>query len=100
MALWEDLFTDWGWGTTGVVGLGAVLVAPTLLPVVGGLVRPVVKGVIRGALALSATLQETVTEAGEQLSDLYAEAKHEYAQGQSPGDEGTRARRRTPPQPG
>ncbi|HXG18518.1 MAG TPA: DUF5132 domain-containing protein [Methylomirabilota bacterium] len=84
MALLEDLFSDWGWGTTGMVGLGAVLLAPTVLPAVGAVLRPVAKGLVRGTLALTEGARELFAEAREQLSDIYAEAKHEYAQGRGP----------------
>ncbi len=32
MAIWEDLVTEGGGGTTGLIGLVAVIVAPILLP--------------------------------------------------------------------
>jgi hypothetical protein len=84
MALLEDLFSDWGWGTTGVVGLGAVLLAPTVLPAVGAVIRPVAKGLVWGTLALTEGARELFAEASEQLGDIYAEAKHAYEQGRRP----------------
>jgi hypothetical protein len=100
MALLEDLFTDWGWGTTGLVGLGTVLLAPTLLPVVGAVVRPVVKGLIYGTLAVAAGARELLAETGEQIGDLYAEARHEYTQGSATPATPRRSRLVTPAQPG
>jgi hypothetical protein len=81
MAVFEDLFQ--GWVGTGLAGLGLVLVAPIVLPVVGAAVRPVLKGLISGALAVAATAREVVAEAGEQVSDLYAESRAEYTHGRS-----------------
>lgn len=79
MALFEDVFE--GWTGAGLVGLGAVIAAPLLLPVVGTVIRPVVKGVIRSSLAVAGGARELWAEAGEQLSDLYAEARDEYDRG-------------------
>jgi hypothetical protein len=78
MAVFDELFE--GWGTTGLVGAGAVLAAPVLFPVVGSILRPVAKGVIWGALAVSASAQGLWAGAGEGLSELYAEAQQEYTQ--------------------
>src|SRR5262245_60438977 len=67
MAFLEDLLSDWGWGTTGLVGLGAIVVAPGLFSTLGRVVRPVAKGVIWGAIALTEGLHEFVAKAGEQV---------------------------------
>lgn len=83
MALFEDLVSEWGWGTSGLVGLGALVVAPSLVSTLGQVVRPVARGVIWGAVALTEGLRVSVAEAGERLSDLYAEARQEYEQTRS-----------------
>src|SRR5262245_51091893 len=83
MALVEDLWSDWGWGTTGLVGLGALVVAPGLVSTLGRVVRPAAKGVIWGALALTEGLREVVAEAGERVSGRHSEARHEYEQNRS-----------------
>ncbi len=75
MALFDDVFS--GWGTTVAIGIGVALVAPTLLPVVGGVIRPVAKGLIKGGLYIADSLQEIVAEGSEQFSDLIAEVKAE-----------------------
>ena len=62
-----------------LVGVGAVLVAPLVLPVVGSVARPVAKGAIKGYLALVDGTKEWFAEASEQWSDLVAEAKAEHA---------------------
>jgi hypothetical protein len=81
MAVFENIFE--GWTGTGLAGIGIILAAPIVLPVVGAVVRPVAKGLIWGALTLTATAREWVAEAGEQLGDLYAETRAEYASGRS-----------------
>ena len=73
MALIEDLFK--GNAVTGVaVGVGALLLAPGLLPAVGRVVRPVAKAAIKGGMVL---YRETLAEFGEVASDLFAEARAE-----------------------
>ena len=76
MAFLEDLFS--GWGTPALVGLGVVVGAPLLLPVVGLVVRPVAKGLIKTSLAVGDALQGMVTEGSEQFSELVAEARAEH----------------------
>jgi hypothetical protein len=51
MAVFEDLFKSWT--GTGLAGLGLILAAPIVLPVVGTVVRPVAKGLIWGAHAVT-----------------------------------------------
>jgi hypothetical protein len=77
MAALDDLFS--GWGTTVLIGLGVALAAPTLLPTVGAVIRPVAKGLIKGGLYIADSLQELVAEGSEQVSDLVAEVKAERA---------------------
>lgn len=75
MASLDDLFS--GWGTTVLIGMGVALAAPTLIPAVGAVIRPVAKGLIKGGLYIADSLQEIVAEGGEQLSDLIAEVQAE-----------------------
>ena len=77
MALLEDVFLN-GWGGPTLLGLGAVVAIPVLLPVVGAVVRPVAKLAIQGSLAVVETLQELTALGEEQVSDLVAEAQAEY----------------------
>jgi Protein of unknown function (DUF5132) len=73
MALVEDLFK--GSTLTGVaVGVGALLLAPTVLPAVGRVIRPAVKAAIKGGMVF---YRETLAEVGEVASDLVAEARSE-----------------------
>lgn len=75
MAFFEDMFK--GDPLTGVVvGIGAVVLAPT----VGRVLRPAAKAVIKGGLVL---YRETLAEVGEAASDLVAEARAELEQGEA-----------------
>jgi hypothetical protein len=78
MALLEDMFS--GNAVTGIaVGVGALLLGPTLLPAVGRALRPVAKAAIKGGMVL---YRETFAEIGEFTSDLVAEARAELEAGQ------------------
>jgi hypothetical protein len=56
MALFEDVLVLNGWGGPVLLGLGAVVAIPVLLPIVGAVVRPVAKLAIQGGLFSSVTL--------------------------------------------
>ncbi len=60
-----------------LIGAGALL-APKILPGLGGILRPVVKGVVKAGYAASMTVREAVAEAGENMQDIVAEARAEY----------------------
>lgn len=67
---------------TGVlVGVGVALVTPIVLPAVAAVARPLAKGAIRGYLSISDKMKELTAEAGEQWSDLVAEARSEQTVG-------------------
>jgi hypothetical protein len=73
MAILEDIFK--GGTVTGLaVGVGALLLVPTVLPAVGRVVRPAVKAAIKGGMVF---YRETVAEVGEMAGDLFAEARAE-----------------------
>ena len=73
MAILEDVFK--GGTVTGLaVGVGALLLVPTVLPAVGRVVRPAVKAAIKGGMVF---YRETVAEVGEMAGDLVAEARAE-----------------------
>lgn len=73
MAILEDVFK--GGTVTGLaVGVGALLLVPTVLPAVGRVVRPAVKAAIKGGMVF---YRETVSEIGEMAGDLFAEARAE-----------------------
>jgi hypothetical protein len=88
MAAFEDMFK----GSNLWVGVGIALAAPVVLPVIGGLIRPIAKTAIGGSLAaadaVAAVSKGTVNRVGELMSstwedarDLVAEARHEYETG-------------------
>lgn len=59
-----------------LIGAGAML-APKILPAVGGIFRPLLKGLVRAGYGVATTVREAVAEAGEQMEDIVAEAKAE-----------------------
>ncbi|MCB2186045.1 MAG: DUF5132 domain-containing protein [Deltaproteobacteria bacterium] len=67
-------------GTSLLVGVGAMLLVPFVLPVVGAVVRPVAKGVIKGGMLLYHRGEVMVAETKEAWDDLTAEVKAELAQ--------------------
>ena len=76
MALFENMLR--GNAVTGVaVGLAAVVLAPTLLPAVGRVLRPAVKTVLKGGIML---YEEAIAGIGEFTSDLVEEARSELAE--------------------
>jgi hypothetical protein len=73
MALIENLFK--GSAVTGIaVGVGALLLAPTVIPAVGRVLRPAAKAAIKGGMVF---YRETISEIGEVAGDLFAEARAE-----------------------
>jgi hypothetical protein len=73
MALLEDIAKAEGAGPL-VLGVGALMLAPTLLPAIGRALRPIAKGVIKTSIAL---YDETYTSMREATGDLIAEARAE-----------------------
>ena len=73
MALIEDMFK--GNLAMGLaVGIGAIVLGPTVVQAVGSVLRPAAKAVIKGGLVF---YRETLSEVGEMASDLLAEARAE-----------------------
>jgi Protein of unknown function (DUF5132) len=60
------------------VGIGMALLAPVILPAAAAILRPLMKGAVKGVFTMADTLKEVTASTGEQLSDLYAEAKSEH----------------------
>lgn len=75
MALLDDGIK--GLGSSLLLGVGAVIAAPIVIPAVMGGLRPLTKTAIKGYLYLSESLRESLAEAGEQMSDLVAEVRAE-----------------------
>ncbi|MBD0309923.1 MAG: DUF5132 domain-containing protein, partial [Microcoleus sp. T1-bin1] len=63
-------------GAPGIIaGIGAVLLAPVLLPIVAGVGKPLVKSVIKGGIGLYERSKGTFAEIGETWEDMVAEAR-------------------------
>ena len=71
------------WMTTGLVGVGAVVLAPLVLPVVGAGLGLVAKPVIKGGMLVIGAAQTVVATAGEQARALWTEAWEEMHPGQA-----------------
>jgi hypothetical protein len=89
MALFEDFFE--GGAGTGLAVAGALILAPTVLPAVGRLLRPVAKAAIKGGLVL---YRETLAGVGDVAGDLVAEARAELESDETPSVADRPARRR------
>jgi hypothetical protein len=74
---WTDEVVSFLWPNVVVVA-GVALLAPVLLPLAGCVARPLVKGAVKAGLTVKDMAVGFVAEAGEQLSDLVAEAKSEH----------------------
>jgi hypothetical protein len=64
-----------------MIGLGAALLAPALLPALATVARPLAKGAIKGGLVALQKGRERFAVAGELFDDLLAEARDELALG-------------------
>jgi hypothetical protein len=88
MAILEDMLK--GNAVIGIgVGLGALLLAPTVLPAIGRVLRPAAKAAIKGGMVF---YRETVSEIGEVASDLFEEARAELEQGSGQAKSGAATR--------
>ena len=63
---------------TLAAGAGIALVAPVVLPLVAGVLKPVTKNVIKGSLLVYGKTKQTVAEAKASVEDMAAEAKVEF----------------------
>ncbi len=77
MALFNN---GWKLGTGVAVGLGAIVLAPTILPILGAVAKPFVKAGIKSGMILYGRSREMIAEAAEVIEDLAAEAKAELIQ--------------------
>lgn len=76
-----DFFEDAG--PFGVVaGIGAVLLAPVVLPIAAGIGKPIAKSVIKGGMTIYEKSREALAEAGETWEDIVAEVRAELAEQQ------------------
>jgi hypothetical protein len=63
--------------TAAVVGVGAVLLAPVLMPIFVSLGKPLAKSAIKGGLIVFEKGRETAAELREVFDDLVAESQAE-----------------------
>ena len=70
-------------GTGVAIGLGALILAPTIIPIVGSIVKPLAKAAIKGGIVLMDKGKELIAETREVLEDLTAEAQAELSQEQA-----------------
>jgi hypothetical protein len=78
MALFEDVLGGWAGGGI-LVGVGAILVLPVAVPVVGSVLRPVVRTIIGTGFAIADGVSGVIAEGYDQVSGLVAEARSEMA---------------------
>jgi hypothetical protein len=68
-------------GAPGIIaGIGAVLLAPVLIPVVAGIGKPIAKSIIKGGIVAYEKSRGAFAELGETWEDIVAEAKAELAE--------------------
>lgn len=63
------------------IGIAGLFLAPTVLPAVGRMAKPLAKAAIKGGLIAYEKGREMMAEAGEVVEDLTAEARAELKQG-------------------
>ncbi len=73
-----DFLEDAGPGGIAA-GIGAVILAPILLPAVAGVGKPIAKAAIKGGILLYEKSRGLVTEVGENFEDIVAEVRAELA---------------------
>jgi len=76
MSWYRDLAK--GYMPSLAIGIGVALLAPVVLPAVASIFRPLMKGAVRGVFTVADSVKELTVSTGEQLTDLYAEAKAEH----------------------
>ena len=66
-----------------IIGIGAILLAPVILPAAGNVMRPLIKATVKTGLLAAQKGRELLSEAMESLEDITAEVKAELiAEGQ------------------
>lgn len=73
-----DWFEDLG--TSGMVaGIGAIVLAPVIIPAIAKASKPLAKAVIKGGIVAYQKSRTLMAETGEVLEDLVAEVQAELA---------------------
>lgn len=68
-------------GAPGIIaGIGAVLLAPVIIPVVAGVGKPIAKTLIKGSIVAYEKSKGAFAELGETWEDIVAEVKAEIAE--------------------
>jgi len=67
-------------GTGLVIGVGALILAPAVIPGMAAVVRPLAKASIKSGMMFVDKAMEMMAEAREMIEDLTAEARTELAQ--------------------
>jgi len=62
------------------IGIGAAVLAPTILPILVGAAKPLLKAAIKGGIVLYDRGKESFAEVGEVVEDLVAEVKADIAE--------------------
>ena len=62
------------------IGAGIVLLAPVVVPVVAGILKPIAKNAIKGSLLMYEKAKMATAETMESLEDIAAEAKAELTE--------------------
>ena len=75
MSLWEDVSKSVF--SSPILVIGAVLAAPTLVPALGSALRPLAKALVKTGITVYDSAKDLVAEAGEEMSDMVAEARAE-----------------------
>lgn len=81
MALWESITDSLGESLLPnlLVGAAVIVLAPVVIPAVLAGLRPVAKTAVKGGVLIFEKARETVTDVGEHISDLMAEARTELS---------------------
>jgi hypothetical protein len=70
-------------GAPGIIaGIGTVLLAPVVIPVVAGIGKPIAKSIIKNGLVAYEKSKGAFAELGETWEDIVAEARAEIAEEQ------------------
>jgi hypothetical protein len=96
MAVWEGITESAGESLLPnlVLVAAAVALAPIVVPGVLSGMRPLAKTLVKGGIVVYDKAQEMVAEVGEQMSDLMAEVRAEFAEPVATAPPTTRRTRR------
>lgn len=78
MSLFEDMSKSWF--SSSILAVGAVIMAPTLIPAVSSALRPLAKALVKSGITVYDSAKELIAEAGEEMNDMVAEARAEMAE--------------------